>query len=144
MRGLEGADFRKAHRRLITILLLGLRASEQKIYPESLTPSEHKFLVSLHSNYQNRVSNYWPLREIKGVLSNSIEHLTEWDNKNYLPTLPAEDHFPRQWCKGWKSHEDIEYSSHVDKVVTVKMRSIQKWISNWSDCGKGNLSKIES
>ena len=24
------------------------------------------------------------------------------------------------------------------------MRSIQKWISNWSDCGKDKLSKIES
>ena len=144
MRGLEGAAFRKAHRRLITILLLGLRVSEGINCLDSLTSSEHKFLVSLHSNNQNRVSNYWPLREMKGVLSNSIEHLTEWNNENYLPTLPAENHFPKQWCKGWKNNEDIEYSNHVGKVVTVKMRSIQKWISNWSDCGKDKLSKIES
>ena len=81
---------------------------------------------------------------MKGVLSNSIEHLTEWNNENYLPTLPAEDHLPRQWCEGWKNHEDIEYTNHAGKVVTVKMRSIQKWISNWSDCGKDKLSKIES
>ena len=140
MKKLEGKDFQKAHRRLLALLILGLKSATGEQLSKSLSVSEHKLLVALHSNSQDRVSSYWPLRELINLLDNN-GHTQEWSFENYLPLID-EGHIGKQLSKKWCSHGDIISGPEGD-IVTVKMKKIQDWIKNWSDNGD-TLSRFDS
>ena len=79
-------------------------------------------MVALHSNSQDRVSSYWPLRELINLLDNN-GHTQEWSFENYLPLID-EGHIGKQLSKKWSSHGDIISGPEGD-IVTVKMKKFK-------------------
>lgn len=128
MKNLNGEKFAAAHRRLIAILLLALRDTSDKNLKYGLSSSEHKLLLSLHSNSQNRMKNFWPLKEVKGVVS---DNWSRWDSENYLPKITKSSMSPN-FCEGWVNFDDILTEITGDRI-SVKLNKIQDWINNWSD-----------
>lgn len=128
MKGLAEKEFCAAHRRFLAILLLGLRqANKAVLADDSLTKSEHKLLVSLHSNSQQRIHGFWPLNELSETLDK------KWGDPGdgYLPHIRSQN-LPGPYCSGWENYDDISNVISGNRII-VKMRSIQRWIKNWSD-----------
>jgi hypothetical protein len=121
-------EFGKAHRRMLSVLFLGVRHAENIIENSSLTLGEHKLLLVLHSNNQRRVSKFWPLKEMKAVLNNA-ENL-DWSDMNYLPRVKPSHQ--GKVCDSWTDNRDLLIINRND-LISVKMGKIQSWISNWSD-----------
>ena len=128
-------EFGKAHKRMLSVLFLGIRNARNIVDNISLTHSEHKLLLVLHSNNQRRVSKFWPRTEMKLILTNPTAEFLEWEDLNYLPRV-KEDHKPREFCDSWKDNTDLSMVNH-GRIVSVKMSKIQSWISNWSECSLG-------
>ncbi len=120
-------EFQAAHRRFLSILLLSIRGLEQS--PEnSFSDKEHKLLLAIHSNDQSRIAAFWPRDEVKDIIGNKW---SEWDGDKKIPTIRSK-HRPKKYCIGWVDNEDLMNCINGTRV-SVKMRSIQSWITNWSD-----------
>ena len=120
-------NFQAAHRRFLAILLLSIRRLEQD--PEnSFSDQENKLLLAIHSNSQGRIADFWPRDEIKKVIKNTWSY---WDSEQSIPTIRRKNR-PEKLCIGWETNQDL-MKTPIGNRVSVKMRSIQSWITNWSD-----------
>lgn len=120
-------EFQAAHRRFLAILLLSVRHLEED--PEnSFSDQENKLLLAIHSNSQGRIADFWPRNEIKDVINNKW---SEWDSEKSIPTIRQKNR-PKGYCIGWENNLDL-MKIPIGNRVSVKMRSIQSWITNWSD-----------
>jgi len=129
MKSLGGKEFEAAHRRLLSILLLGLRATndDEESHHQFLV-TEQKMLVALHSNHQSRVITFWPWSELSRTINSDWG---VWNSENYLPHISSGS-LPGKYCIGWTNNDDISFVKPGIEIG-VKLQKIQKWISNWSD-----------
>ena len=126
--GKSRKEFQAAHRRLLAILLLSIRGLEQKSPENSFSYQENKLLLAIHSNNQGRIAAFWPRAEMGDIINNKW---SEWDEDQKIPTIPPK-HRPKKYCMGWLDNRDLMNCVNGTRV-SVKMRSIQSWITNWSD-----------
>ena len=128
LKGANDQNFERGHRRLLSILLAGIRSMiDIDKDQEYLWKEEERFLVALHSNRPERVRKFWPVLELNSSLGNDN---IEKSKVKYIPLLRGNWN-KNYHCDGWKDNSDLDY--YPDKnVFSIKLCKIQDWIKHWS------------